>query len=887
MAAIDDQGQPPDSGPDTTVLESGGDGVTMLPAGFVLADAEFSSAGPDLVLTAADGSQVVVRDYFEAEPPPKLITPDGAQVSGDLATRLAGPLAPAAMADAAVDGPAAQAIGQVEKLSGTATVIRADGSRLDLQVGDPLFQGDVLVTADDGAIGIVLADQTTFAMGSEGRMVLDEMVYDPGTETGTLTLSVVKGLFTFVSGEVAKTDVNSMTVETPVATIGIRGTQLGLDISDGQNLNVVLMEEAGGFVGEVVVKNNAGLAVLNQAYQATTVGSFESPPTAVETIAGSDVIEAFALPLFHLPLTQAGENDYGLQSITEEGASNLTDFQTEAGDAETDPGGTIKVVDGDYTAPPVTGAGEDLLQAPSVPEGTEAVAAAVAASDDTDEPSDEQPPEPVNVEPEEPVEEEPEEPAEEEPEEPAEEQPPEPVNVEPEAVASAVATDEDFAITGQVTATDGDADELTFGLADGGGPEHGQVYMNADGTYAYIPGTNFSGTDSFTYTVSDGQGGVSEAVVTVTVGAVADAPDLETTDRVVDGGDATPLTVKGTGRGDTLAGGAGGDKILGRGGDDLIHGDTVRAAAVLDLDIRASLTDLDQSETLAVAVGGLPEGAALSAGVEDGDLWVLTPDQLDGLTLTLPDGYATDFQLQVTAIATETEGGQAHTTGTIDITFQDMGGADDIRGGGGDDVVYAGSGDDAVRGDAGDDELYGEAGDDTLRGGSGDDVVYAGSGDDAVRGDAGDDELHGDAGDDELVGGSGDDQLYGGAGDDQLVGDKGDDQLYGGAGDDFLEGGKGDDLLSGGEGQNVYVFEEKTGSDTITDLKGGDSLRFEGKDFHDADVHIEQEGDNAILTFGGVKNVDVTLQDFDSSSQSYSVTQDGDAVVITIDETSL
>ena len=52
-------------------------------------------------------------------------------------------------------------------------------------------------------------------------------------------------------------------------------------------------------------------------------------------------------------------------------------------------------------------------------------------------------------------------------------------------------------------------------------------------------------------------------------------------------------------------------------------------------------------------------------------------------------------------------------------------------------------------------------------------------------------------------------------------------------------------------------------------------------------MHIEQEGDNAILTFGGVKNVDVTLQDFDSSSQSYSVTQDGDAVVITIDETSL
>ena len=118
-----------------------------------------------------------------------------------------------------------QPIGSVETMSGTVTAIHADGTRVELEPGSPVYQGDTLETGDDGALGIILADETTFSMAESGSMVLDEMVYDPGTQEGSVSLSVMEGVFTFVSGQVAKTDPDAMTLNTPVATIGIRGTQ--------------------------------------------------------------------------------------------------------------------------------------------------------------------------------------------------------------------------------------------------------------------------------------------------------------------------------------------------------------------------------------------------------------------------------------------------------------------------------------------------------------------------------------------------------------------------------------------------------------------------------------------------------------------------------------
>ena len=83
---------------------------------------------------------------------------------------------------------------------------------------------------------------------------------------------------------------------------------------------------------------------------------------------------------------------------------------------------------------------------------------------------------------------------------------------------------EDDVLHGQLAASDVDGDALTYALKNGSAPAHGSVVVNGDGSYSYTPLANYNGTDSFTVTVSDGQGGVTEQLVTVTVTPVNDAP---------------------------------------------------------------------------------------------------------------------------------------------------------------------------------------------------------------------------------------------------------------------------------------------------------------------------------------------------------------------------
>ncbi|EPT9250013.1 Ig-like domain-containing protein [Photobacterium damselae] len=97
-----------------------------------------------------------------------------------------------------------------------------------------------------------------------------------------------------------------------------------------------------------------------------------------------------------------------------------------------------------------------------------------------------------------------------------------PVNDAPVGEDVSAETQEETAVTGQLTATDVDGDNLTF--KPGTNPENGQVTVNADGSWEYVPNTDFNGEDSFTVVVDDGNGGTDTITVTVNVTPVNDAP---------------------------------------------------------------------------------------------------------------------------------------------------------------------------------------------------------------------------------------------------------------------------------------------------------------------------------------------------------------------------
>lgn len=189
-----------------------------IPAEFLFS-ASFHKVQDDLVLQDGEGSRLVVPDYFSAEGF-DLHADNGGLLRSDTIENLV--LGGVNNQIAQAGAPAGEVpIGEIVILEGAANVQRA-GSVLQLDVGDAVFQNDVLLTAPGASIGIGFIDGTVFNLTENSRIVLDELVYDPDQSDNSLLFTVLEGTFTFFAGQVARTNV--MEVDTPVATIGIRGT---------------------------------------------------------------------------------------------------------------------------------------------------------------------------------------------------------------------------------------------------------------------------------------------------------------------------------------------------------------------------------------------------------------------------------------------------------------------------------------------------------------------------------------------------------------------------------------------------------------------------------------------------------------------------------------
>jgi hypothetical protein len=151
----------------------------------------------------------------------------------------------------AVQDSSSKPIGKVVTATGSVTIEHANavvvqanvsGQAGQTKVGDLVYLSDVIQTGADSRVGINFTDGTSFNLLSNARMVLNEFVYDPNGKSNSTLLSLTKGTFTFVAGNIAKT--GDMKIDTPVATMGIRGTTPHIEISeDGSVKFSTLIEE--------------------------------------------------------------------------------------------------------------------------------------------------------------------------------------------------------------------------------------------------------------------------------------------------------------------------------------------------------------------------------------------------------------------------------------------------------------------------------------------------------------------------------------------------------------------------------------------------------------------------------------------------------------------
>ena len=143
-------------------------------------------------------------------------------------------------------------IGKVVTTVGKVTIEHADAAvvqarlsddQADAKIGDPIYRGDVIKTGADGRVGINFADGSSFNVSSNASMEMNEFGYDPAGKSNSTLFSLAKGTFTFIAGNVAKT--GNMKVDTPVATLGIRGTTPHIEISDDGTVRFSTLIEEG------------------------------------------------------------------------------------------------------------------------------------------------------------------------------------------------------------------------------------------------------------------------------------------------------------------------------------------------------------------------------------------------------------------------------------------------------------------------------------------------------------------------------------------------------------------------------------------------------------------------------------------------------------------
>ena len=151
-------------------------------------------------------------------------------------------------------------------------------------LGDRVFQGDTLITTAGSSVGLTFIDNTLFSMTDAGRLVLDRLIFNPDGAGNELSLSLVQGVFAFVSGEIAGSDGPGMTIRTPIAVIGVRGTTGGGAIGDSPATGdfqgiVALLAPLVGSLGGIDVIGNAVLTLFVELATAGILSNGEVQPT--------------------------------------------------------------------------------------------------------------------------------------------------------------------------------------------------------------------------------------------------------------------------------------------------------------------------------------------------------------------------------------------------------------------------------------------------------------------------------------------------------------------------------------------------------------------------------------------------------------------------------
>jgi hypothetical protein len=229
-------------------------------------------------------------------------------------------------------------IGRVAVQQGMTTALRENGDSINLSVGSPIYQNDTLLTGKDGKMQVFFIDKTILTLGPSSRIVIDEFVFDHQGSIGRFLGTSTKGTFRMITGAISHYFPDRVKINTPVATIGIRGCFLAWSLEDdGQSLTLIYLGGREGRERGIYAQNIHGITELTEAEHGLDVQSPEvapSPPIELDLRSIRDLTDLTEIGVVmptHVPPTSSEKSEELDES--EKSASGL-DIKEEMADTD-------------------------------------------------------------------------------------------------------------------------------------------------------------------------------------------------------------------------------------------------------------------------------------------------------------------------------------------------------------------------------------------------------------------------------------------------------------------------------------------------------------------------------------------------------------------------
>ena len=621
-------------------------------------------------------------------------------------------------------------IGHIQTTIGCGTLRRASGIAVQVVVGDPVCQGDVIETAADGRIGIRFIDGTVFNLFNSTRVVLNEFVCDSNGSSHSALFGVTRGTFAFIAGEVAKT--GCLRIDTPVGSIRGRAHTGGIGMLSLVALTFSILKEVQAADSNVTFLDDDSITYKDLEHGAFELVTKEAIPRhiIVEDPGETIVLSAKGSTISVNQVANTATRMAELQAAQQDVLANFAKGFGPNGSSTPAFGNPLKLQPINFIQTNDPPAPQNSL--PPLPWLVDSTAMLLIVHT-----------------------------------------PPPP----PSLNAVTGPTEIDTAAFDFFTATSGtllasspnDGATLTYGISGGTagstvldgvtydvsktGP-YGTLYVNSTtGAYTFVPDSGAinalttTTTASFTVTVSDGTLSANQTF-TVTIHGTND-----------------PAIISGTVTGSVIEAG---------GVANATPGTPTATGTLTDTDVDNTPNTFTAVTSPTASAGGYGTFTMTAAGV-----WTYTLDNAncavqalnacdtltDTFTVTTVDGTAQVVTIAIHG-ASDADPNDFDYLATGTHVISDP------------PYVYGTPGGDSIAG--GGDEgqiIYGGAGNDTLNGTGKSDIIYAGSGNDTVKGNDGDDTIYGGSGSDTINANNGNDTIVGGFGADHLTGSNGDDRF--------------------------------------------------------------------------------------------------------------